>query len=84
MVAAVHFHLLVDPFGRPTQRQFPQGDQIAFAKEIVERMLGLLRHVDLAFFEALKQIVGRKVDQLYIIRPFEHRIRAPFHSPEYR
>ncbi len=50
MVTAVHLHLLVDPLRRPTQGQFPQGNQIPLAEEILERMSRLLRHVDLAVF----------------------------------
>ena len=81
MVAAVHLHLLVDPLRRPTQGQFPQGNQIPLAEEILERMLRLLRHVDLAVFEALEEVVGGKVDQLDIIGLFEHRVRHRFTHP---
>ena len=81
MVAAVHLHLLVDPLRRPTQGQFPQGNQISLAEEILERLLRLLRHVDLAVFEALKEVVGGKVDQLDIIGLFEHRVRHRFTHP---
>ena len=57
MVAPVYFHLLIDPLGRAAQREFAKRDQIAFGKEILNRMLDLFRDVYLPVFEPLKKIV---------------------------
>ncbi len=72
MVAAVHFHLLIDPLGCSPECHFPQRDEIALAEKILERLLCVLRHIDLAVFESLQEIVGREVDQFDVIGLFEH------------
>ena len=67
-------HLIVHPVGGLTQRQLAQRDEIALAEEVLDRALGLLRQIDLAFFEAHQQVVGRKIDQHYLVRSREHVI----------
>ena len=49
--------------------------QVAGRKEMLERALGLLGDVDLAFLQALDQIVGREVDELDGVGAVEDRIR---------
>ena len=60
VVAPVDFHLLIDPLGRAAESQFAECDQIAFGEEVLNGMPNLLRHVDLAVFQPLEQIVRRK------------------------
>ena len=74
VIAHVGLHLRVHPLGGPPERQLAQRDQIALAEEVVDRFLGLLRDVDLAFFEALEEIIRRQVDQLDLVGALEHRI----------
>ena len=45
------------------------------------RVLRLLRHVDLALFQTLQEVVRGKIDQLDIIGLFEHRVRHRFTHP---
>ena len=42
---------------------------------MLQRPLGLLGNIDLAFLEALDQVVGRQVDQLDGVGAVENRIR---------
>ena len=67
--------LLVDPLGGAAQRKLAQRRQVAGREEVLERALGLLGDVDLAFLEALDQVVGRQVDQLDGVGAVEDRIR---------
>ena len=48
---------------------------------MIERALGLLRDVDLAFPEPLDQLVGRQVDNFDIVGLVEHGIRHRFADP---
>ena len=61
--------------GGAAQGQFPQGQQVAFAEETLHRVLGLLRDVDLAFLQALQQLLGRDVHQLDLVGPLEQGVR---------
>ena len=81
MVAPVDFHLLIDPLGRAAQREFAKRDQIAFGKEILNRMLDLLRNVHLPVSEPLKKIVGREVGELSVSCPLKNGIRARLAHP---
>ena len=74
MIAHVGLHLRVHPLGGPSERQLAQRDQIALAEEVVDRLPGLLGDVDLAFLQALEEIIGRQVDQLDLVGALEHRI----------
>ena len=56
----VFAHLRVDALGRVAQRQLAQRDQVALLEEVLDRALRLRRHVDLAFAQALEQVVGRQ------------------------
>jgi hypothetical protein len=71
LVLTVSAHLLFDALRRAAQRQLPQGDEIAFAEEILDRRPRLLRHVDLALVQALDQLVGGQVYQLHFIGAVE-------------
>ena len=52
--------------------------QVALAEKILHRPLGLLRGVDLAFFQALQKVIRGKVDQLHLIGLFQHRVGQGF------
>ena len=67
--------LLVDPLGGAAQRQLAKRGQVGRREEVLQRPLGLLGDVDLAFLEALDQIVGRQIDQLDGVGAIENRIR---------
>ena len=75
VIAHVGLHLRVHAVGRPPQGQLPERDQVALAEEVLDRLLGLLREVDLAFLQALDQLVGGQVHQLDLVGPLEHRVR---------
>ncbi len=65
-------HVGVDAVGRAPQRQLAQREQVALAEEVRRRALGLRRDVDLAFLQALQQLVGRQVDQHDVVGAVEH------------
>ena len=48
---------------------------------MADRALGLLRHIDLAFVQALDQVLGRQIDNLDVVRLVEnavgHRLAHP-------
>ncbi len=67
--------LLVHPLRRTPKRKFAQRRQITGREIMVERALGLLRDVDLAFFQPLDQLVRRKVDDFDVVRLVEKGIR---------
>ena len=46
-------HLIVNPIGGAAQRQFTQGNQIAFAKEVLNGAFGLVGNIDFALFQPL-------------------------------
>jgi hypothetical protein len=56
-------HLVVDPIGGAAQRQLAQRRQIAGSEEVLGRPPRRLRHINLAFVEALDELVGREVDK---------------------
>ena len=56
--------LLVDPLRRAAQGELAQGREIGRREVVLERPLGLLGNVDLAFPKALDEVVGRQVDEL--------------------
>ena len=56
--------LVVDALGGPAERQLAERRQVARREIVLERPLGLLRDVDLAFLQPLDQVVGRQVDEL--------------------
>ena len=64
MLLHVGEQLFVHPIGRAPQRQFAQRGQVGGREEVLERALGLLGDVDLAFLQTLDQIVRRQIDQL--------------------
>ena len=73
--------LLIDPLGGPPQRQFAQRGQVARREIMLERALGLLGDVDLAFPQPLNQVVRRQVDQFDRVGAVEHRIRHGLAHP---
>ena len=67
--------LLVDALGGAAQGELAQCGEIAGREIMRQRALGLLRDVDLAFLEALDEIVGRQIDQLDGVGAVEDRVR---------
>ena len=78
----VALHLVVHPVGGAPQRQLAQGDQITLAKEVLNRTLGLIRQVNLAFLEPLQQFVGRQINQHHLISLVEHPVGDRFPDPD--
>ena len=76
--AAEILHLRIDALGGSAQGQLAQGDQVSLAEEIARGPLGHLALVDLPLMNALQQLIGRSVDQLDLIRLFQHRIGQRF------
>ena len=69
--------LLVDALRRATQRQLAKCREVGRREEVLKRPLGLLGDVDLAFPQALDQVVGGDVDELDGVGAIEDRVRAP-------
>ena len=67
-------HIVFDMLGGATQGNLAQSDQIALAKEILRRALGLLRQIDLARLEPRRQLVGRDIDQNDLIGCVQHGV----------
>ena len=59
--------LLVDALGSAAERQLPERRQIARREVVLDRTLGGVGEVDLAFLEPLDQVVGGKIDDLDIV-----------------
>ena len=76
--------LLVDPFGGTPQRQLTQRGQISWREIMLQRALGLLGNVDLAFLQPLDQVVGREVDQLDGVGEIEHLVWHGLAHPHMR
>ena len=76
--------LLVDALGRPPQCQLAQCGQVARREIMLQRALGLLGDVDLAFLQPLDQIVRCEVNQFDRVRPIEHLVRHGFAHPHMR
>jgi len=74
VVLAVALHLDVHAVGRATQRQLPQGDQIAWAEEVPEGLLGELGEVDLPLFHALDELVRREIHEFHFVGLLEDRV----------
>ena len=60
-------HLIVDAIGSTTQGQLAQGNQVAFTEEMFDGALGLAGNINLAFVQALAQIVRGQVNQHHFI-----------------
>ena len=65
-------NLRVGAVGGAAQHQLAQRDQVAFAKEVGRRALGLLRHIDLAGGHARQQFVGRQIDHHHLVGGVHH------------
>ena len=63
LVAPVLEHLVIDAIRGAAQGEFAQGDQIALAEKVLDGAFGLVRKIDLAFLQALQQLVGWQIDQ---------------------
>ena len=70
--------LFVHPIGRSTQGKLAQRCEVGGGKEVLERALGLLGNVDLAFLQALDQIVRGQIDELDRIGAVEDPVRNGF------
>jgi hypothetical protein len=74
VLAPVDAHLRVHAVGGTAKGELAERDQVALPEEILDRLLRLVRHVDLALAEALQEIVGRQVDQLDVVGLLEHGV----------
>ena len=68
LLSEVVDHLVVDPVRRAAQRQLAQRGQVAGGEEILGRPPRRLRHIHLAFVQALNELVRGKVDQDDVVR----------------
>src|SRR5450759_5311180 len=75
MPVAVLAHFRVHPVRGRAHCEFAQRDQVALAEKILQRMLGPLRQIDLAFLQPLQQLVGRDVDEFDFVGLVEHLVR---------
>ncbi|MDQ0622427.1 hypothetical protein QFZ39_001637 [Paraburkholderia graminis] len=64
----------VDAIGRTSQGKLAQRNQIAFAKEVAHRALGLLREIHLAVAHAIEQFLGGQIDQRDFVGAIEHAV----------
>ena len=80
-VVAILAHLRVDSVSGAAQRQLAQCDEITLAEEVLDGVLGLLRKIDLALFQALQQFIGRKIDNCHLVGVIEHLIRYGLRDP---
>ena len=70
--------MLIYAIGSTAQCQFAQGDQIAFAKKMLNGAFRLSGNINLAFFQPLSQIVRGQVHQHYVVGGIEKRIGHGF------
>src|SRR4051812_29347989 len=75
VLRAVYTHLRVDALGRQPQRQLAQRDEVALAKEILDRARRLIGDVYLSFTEPFEELVRRQIDEANLARLFEHLVR---------
>ena len=75
---AVTAHVVFHMLGGAPQGNLAQGDQVALAKKVLRRPLGLLRQINLAGFQAAEQLVGRHIDQDDFIGRIDHRVGHGF------
>jgi hypothetical protein len=73
-VGAIFAHLRIDTIGGTPQRQLAQRDQVAFAKEVAHRALGLLRQIHLAVAHPVEQFFGGQIDQRHFVGAIEHAV----------
>ena len=66
--------LVVNAFCRAAECEFAQRGEVGRREVVLERTLGLLGNVDLAFLEALDQVVGRQIDQFDTVGAVENSI----------
>ena len=76
--------LLVDALGGAPQRELAQRRQISRREIMLQRPLGLLGNIDLAFLQPLDEIVRRQVDQFDGVGAVEYRIRHGLAHPHMR
>jgi hypothetical protein len=74
-------HLRIDRLCCATERQFPEGGEVRFGEEMVERPRRLVRDIDLALLEPLDQLIGRNIHHLDL-SGFEHPIRHCLAYPD--
>ena len=68
-------HLGVDALGGDAHGELAQGREIALAEEMLNGAGDLIADVDLAFAQALDQVLGWQVDQLDLIGELQHLVR---------
>ncbi len=74
--------LLVDPLGGAAQCKLAQRGEVFRREEVLQGALRLVRHVDLAFAQALDEVVRGDIDELDGVGTVEHRIRHGLAHPD--
>ena len=74
-------HLVIDPIGGAAQRQLAQGDQVAFAEEVLNGALGTAGNIHFAFVQPSAQIVRRQIDQHHFAGLVKHVVGHRFAHP---
>ena len=82
LIPPVLQHLPVDAVGGAPQGQLAQCDQIALAKKVLDRPLGLVPQIDLSLFQTLQQLVRRQIDQHHLIGGVEDVIGQRLPDPD--
>ena len=70
--------LLVNPLCRAAKRELTKGRQVSGRKIVLDRPLRRVRHIDLAVMQPFDQVIGRQVDDLYIVGAIDDRIGNRF------
>ncbi|MNI41835.1 hypothetical protein D3C73_960990 [compost metagenome] len=70
--------IVIDLGRRRLHRQFTQGREIGLGEEGIDGRPRLLRNIDLAIAQTLKQLAGRQVDQQQFKGLLQHPVRQGF------
>ncbi|MNS64718.1 hypothetical protein D3C72_978550 [compost metagenome] len=70
--------IVIDLCGSGLHSQFAQCGEVGLGEKRIDRRTRLLRHVDLAFTQALEQFARRQVDQQQFVSFLQHPVRQGF------
>jgi hypothetical protein len=70
--------IVIDLRGSRLHRQFAQGSEVGLGEKRIDGGPRLLRHVDLAVAQTLKQFTRRQVDQQQFVGFLQHPVRQGF------
>ena len=74
----VGLNIFLDPIGGAAERKLAQRHEVALAKEVAGGAFDLLGNVDFAGLQASEQLIGRNVDENYVVRRIEERVGNRF------